>query len=168
MNDQYGRPVNANGQVIDADGEVLDPQPPPPMGAQAGGADPITGWPSIEAAHMTVHAGENKANLQGPEFYGETNLAWHPLLTEWAGTLKPLSAPDPPTVGEKCVIDCKEREKNRKRECAEIRKRVQQKLKEIGCPSKVSSTDKAAICGQKKAKPVVKTVAAKKKKNKSK
>lgn len=133
-----------------------------------GEVDPVTGWPTITEAHATVHMAENKANLQAPEFYTEANKDWHPLLTDWAATLKPLSAPDPPTVGEKCVLDCKEREKNRKRECAEIRKRVQQKLKDIGCPSKVTSTDTKVLCGQKKAKPVVKTVAAKKKKSKSK
>lgn len=124
--------------------------PPPP--AAGGGTDPITGWPTVEQAEDQIHASMNMANINDPSFYTEANKAWHPLKHEWAETLEPLSAPDPPTVAEKCMMDCREREKLRKRECAEIRKRVQAKLKDLGCPSTVKSTDKATLCGSKKSK----------------
>jgi hypothetical protein len=54
------------------------------------------------------------------------------------------------------MMDCKERERTRKRECAEIRKRVQAKLKDLGCPSTVKSTDKTTMCGREKGGVAVK------------
>jgi hypothetical protein len=66
------------------------------------------------------------------------------------------------------MMDCKERERTRKRECAEIRKRVQAKLKDLGCPSTVKSTDKAQLCGQKKSAKVKETPTKRKKASKKK
>jgi hypothetical protein len=114
-------------------------------------------------AETRIHKGINEGNIAikvDPNFYAEANTAWHPLADAWVKEIKPLVEPDPPTVAERCVADCKEREKNRKRECAEIRKRVQVKLKELGCLSKVISADKAQICGLSK-KSAPKKVAAK-------
>lgn len=138
-------------------------------------------WPSVEDAEKAIHAGmdlskiipfEAKAEVKPadgkpgqPAVQGrkawEDSTAWHPLTDDWSKLLEPLTAPDPPTVSEQCMMDCRERERNRKRECAEIRKRVQAKLKDLGCPSTVKSTDKTAVCGQKK--PSKKEVATKKK-----
>lgn len=97
----------------------------------------------------------------------EESIAWHPLTDPWSKDLNPITEPDPPTVSEQCMMDCRERERTRKRECAEIRKRVQAKLKDLGCPSTVKSTDKTTVCGQKKSKKE-KEVTAKKKKSKPK
>jgi hypothetical protein len=130
--------------------------------------DPISKWPLVPAAETAIHEGEDKAKIQDEAFYAETNLEWHPLKDAWAVALNPLSAPDPPTVGEKCMMDCKERERTRKRECAEIRKRVQAKLKDLGCPSTVKSTDKAQLCGQKKSAKVKETPTKRKKASKKK
>jgi hypothetical protein len=107
-------------------------------------------YEAAEKAEERIHEAvnwANIANLNDAGFYSDTNVAWHPLADAWVREIKPLVEPDPPTVAEKCVADCKEREKNRKRECAEIRKRVQVKLKELGCLSKVISADKTQICG---------------------
>ena len=77
--------------------------------------DPISKWPLVPAAEAAIHEGEDKAKIQDAAFFTETNLEWHPLKDKWALELNPLSAPDPPTVGEKCMMDCKERERTRKR-----------------------------------------------------
>jgi hypothetical protein len=118
--------------------------------------DPISKWPAANDAEGDIHSGIDQSKIQGPDFFAETNLEWHPLKDAWALQLNPLSAPDPPTVGEKCMMDCKERERTRKRECAEIRKRVQAKLKDLGCPSTVKSTDKTTMCGREKGGVAVK------------
>lgn len=145
-----------------------EPMPHPAAGEAAGG-NPASTWPSVAAAETQIHASMNKANIATTNdagFYSETHVGWHPMQDTWAKGLNPLSAPDPPTVSERCMMDCREREKLRKRECAEIRKRVQAKLKDLGCPSTVKSTDKSTVCGQKKSPK--KEVATKKKKPKPK
>lgn len=142
-------------------------------------------WPDPKDAEALIHLGvdqskiipyEGKAEVPaGEDGTGgsakvlgrkewEDSVAWHPLADAWSLGLKPISEPDPPTVSEQCMADCKEREKNRKRECAEIRKRVQAKLKDLGCPSSVKSTDKSVMCGQKKSKSTKKETPTKKKK----
>lgn len=126
-------------------------------------------YETAEAAEERIHDQVNTQNIaleQDAGFYTDAHIGWHPLKEPWAKAIKPLQEPEPKTVGEICMLDCKEREKNRKRECAEIRKRVQQKLKEIGCPSKVTSTDKAVLCGgvSKKSKTKEKETTTKKKK----
>lgn len=135
-------------------------------GAGAGTAASSSVWPDVQTAETAIHASMNLANIATTNdggFYAETHKGWHPMQDDWAKGLNPTSAPDPPTVTERCMIDCREREKLRKRECAEIRKRVQAKLKDLGCPSSVKSTDKATICGSSK-KSKKETPAKKKKK----
>ena len=106
-------------------------------------------WPDPKAAEDVIHQGMDKSKIidKDRREAWENSTQWHPLADVWSLELKPLSEPDPPTVSEQCMADCKEREKNRKRECAEIRKRVQAKLKDLGCPSSVKSTDKTTTCG---------------------
>lgn len=123
-------------------------------------------WPTTVAAEITIHGQQDQSKLVNDPlvFYDVGHVGWHPLKETWAAALQPTAPPEPKTVGQICAEDCKEREKNRKRECAEIRKRVQQKLKEIGCPSSVKSTDKASVCPKrtvKKAVPTVKKTAKK-------
>lgn len=127
---------------------------------------PASAWPSIAQAEDRIHDQANINNIAievDPDFYKDTHVGWHPLKDEWALALNPSLPPEKKTVGEICALDCKEREKNRKRECAEIRKRVQQKLKEIGCLSKVISTDKGGICPKRTVKKAAVVVPKKKK-----
>ena len=79
------------------------------------------------------------------------NPAWfHPLTDPFVTKLTPTEDPDPPTGTERCWADCKERERIRRKECAEVRKRVQQKLKEMGCVSAVTSTEKPIACSDRR------------------
>ena len=77
----------------------------------------------------------------------EEGVWFHPLKQEFAQALPPLQDPTPATGTELCFKDCKERERIRKKECAEVRKRVSQKLKDMVCPSTVSAIAQNFGCG---------------------
>lgn len=79
------------------------------------------------------------------------NPAWfHPLTDPFVTKLKATEPDDPPTGTERCWADCKERERIRRKECAEVRKRVAAKLKEMGCVSAVTSTEKPIACSDRR------------------
>lgn len=79
------------------------------------------------------------------------NPAWfHPLTDPFVTKLKATEPDDPPTGTERCWADCKERERIRRKECAEVRKRVAAKLKEMGCISAVTSTEKPIACSDRR------------------
>ena len=70
---------------------------------------------------------------------------FHPLADTWAAALTlEKDKPD----GLACYKDCQERDRIRRLECDEVRKRVEFKLKELGCPTVLIPNDPVSICGE--------------------
>lgn len=70
---------------------------------------------------------------------------FHPLQDEWA---QKLTLEKEKVDGLSCYKDCKERDRIRRLECDEVRKRVEFKLKELGCPTVLVPNDPVSICGE--------------------
>lgn len=68
----------------------------------------------------------------------------HPLKNEWVASLPPYDGDLKP--GEMCVRDCKERTRIHDLECDEVRRRVVEKLKEMGCPSIAVAIPQKNMC----------------------
>lgn len=70
---------------------------------------------------------------------------FHPLADEWA---QKLTLEKEAVDGLSCYKDCKERDRVRRLECDEVRKRVEFKLKQLGCPTVLVPNDPISVCGE--------------------
>lgn len=112
----------------------------PPVGA--------TTKPTTSAdAENAIHAGINQAYYQGADERAtwDTDTFFHPLQSDWVKGM--TLAPDQSEKNLWCWRDCQERDRIRKLECDEVRRRVESKLKELGCPTTLIPNDLPSPCG---------------------
>lgn len=76
----------------------------------------------------------------------DKDTRFHPLQDEWVDSIK--YKPEVKEVATECWNDCRERDRVRKMECDEVRRRVERKLKELGCPTTLIANDLPSPCGE--------------------
>jgi hypothetical protein len=91
-----------------------------------------------ENTYYTLDATERK-DLEDDPFF-------HPLKDAWVKSL--TFEKDPNEKALWCWRDCRERDRIRKLECDEIRRRVEKKLKDLGCPTQLIAVDMPSPCGE--------------------
>lgn len=76
----------------------------------------------------------------------DKDTRFHPLQDKWVDSIK--YKPEVKEVATECWNDCRERDRVRKMECDEVRRRVERKLKELGCPTTLIANDLPSPCGE--------------------
>lgn len=103
---------------------------------------------TAEAAEARIHTGINKAW----EISAEERKKWdkdpmhHPLQDGWVKGMDDVEA-EKVDAQTACWKDCKERTRIHKLECDEVRRRVERKLKDLGCPTTLIANDLPSMCG---------------------
>lgn len=126
--------------AIGEDGKEIPTVVTPPVGSTT---KPTTG----ADAENAIHAGINQAYFQdaGERLTWETDPFFHPLQATWVKDM--TLTPDQNEKNLWCWRDCQERDRIRKLECDEVRRRVESKLKELGCPTTLIPNDLPSPCG---------------------
>lgn len=75
----------------------------------------------------------------------EDSALHHPLKDTWVATMD--LKPETPDVNLVCWKDCYERNRIRRLECDEVRRRVERKLKDLGCPTTLIANEEPSPCG---------------------
>lgn len=102
---------------------------------------------SVPDAETRIHGSINKYyEIDATErAKWDTDTFFHPLQDTWVKGL--TMKPDESEKALWCWRDCQERDRIRRMECDEIRKRIEQKLKELGCPTQLIAIDTPSPCG---------------------
>lgn len=98
-------------------------------------------------AENAIHTGINQAYYQDAKERADWDKDpfFHPLQALWVKDM--TLAPDQSEKNLWCWRDCQERDRIRKLECDEVRRRVESKLKELGCPTTLIPNDLPSPCG---------------------
>jgi hypothetical protein len=115
---------------------------------------------TAEAAETRIHKGINTDWEITPDERKkwESDPLHHPLQDKWVKGMDDVEA-EKVDAQTACWKDCKERTRIHKLECDEVRRRVERKLKDLGCPTTLIANDLPSMCGEDPAAAVVETVA---------